>query len=76
MYFASHIDGRKIFMGPEERYANSVQPGLRTFVWPSMSALKIRRPGITRAQECGPDLPVAGAVQSRKCPPETSCRMR
>ncbi len=28
VYFSSHIDGRKIFMGPEEEYANPVQLGL------------------------------------------------
>ena len=42
--FASHIDGRRIFMGPEESMQHSVQPGLAISPWPLTSAWRIRRP--------------------------------
>ena len=47
VYFASHIDGRRLFIGPEERacrYSPTWRPPLR---WRSMSALRILLRGIT-----------------------------
>ena len=45
MYFASHIDGHKIFMGPEESMQIQSNLGSRHRAWPLTSASKTPRPG-------------------------------
>ena len=51
VYFNSHIDGKKIFMGPEGKYADSVQSGFYDCNWHLMSAHPVwRQENIFRTQ--------------------------
>ena len=60
VYFNSHIDGRKIFMGPEE--SMQIQSNLAsTIAWRSMSALQCGGQRVHGAV-CGPHYQVAGTL--------------
>ena len=52
VYFASHIDGHKIFMGPEESMQIQSNLGIGYLPWPLTSALKIPRPGTMSRIAC------------------------
>ena len=74
VYFASHIDGHKIFMGPEE--SMQIQSNLAaTSAWPLTSASKIPLPGTT-SRRAWTGLTAGLSAVRRKTPGSTACRIR
>ena len=71
MYFASHIDGHKIFMGPEESMQHPVEPRLGYLRWRLTSASKIPRPMTMSTRSVRPHgYRWLVALQGGKRPPE------
>ena len=73
--FASHIDGRRIFMGPEESMQIQSNLGSATSPWPLTNAWKTPPPMTTSRPSCAAHPTLAGPVQSGARPSEPAARL-
>ena len=75
VYFSSHVDGRKIFMGPEESMQIQSNLGFGSLPWHLMSAVKIR-PRMNMSRLPVSALPAGCIAAKRKWLVSTACRLQ